>query len=228
MRIDIKTIVVHCKSLAERKESIISQLDKNRFRSYEFYTDYDASELDKETIDKYYNSGYEYPERWDEKINSVYPGQYHPRQLNMANISLCIKFGKIFEKLIKEDFEYCLIFEDDALLVEDFADRFLENLKETPDDWDAIYIGSGAGLKPETIPGKVAYLRNHPATKCTDSILIKKKTIMDLSTTFFPFSLAVDWELAYQHFYHKHNIYWWEPSLVVQGSESGRFKSALR
>jgi len=228
MSIGIKTIVVHCKSLVERKYNIISQLDENNFKSYEFYTDYDADELDQETIDKYYHSGYKYPELWNEKINSVYPGQDHPKELNIANISLCIKFGKIFENLIKEDFEYCLIFEDDVLLADDFVNRFFENLKETPDDWDAIYIGSGAGLKPTVVPGKVAYLRNHPATKCTDSILIKKKTIMDLSTTFFPFSLAVDWELGYQHFYHKHKIYWWEPSLVVQGSEFGIFKSALR
>lgn len=230
MSIDIKTIVMHCKSLSERKESIVGQFEKNNFESYEFYTDYDAVELDQETIEKHYVSGHKDPVRWAQKLE-VYPGahSWHPMQCNGAEISLCMKYGKLFERLINEDFEYCIIFEDDVLLCEDFEDKLFEYLKETPDDWDAIYFGSGANLKPDNVvPGKLAYLKSHPATKCTDSILMKKKTIMDLEKTFFPFNLTIDWELGYQHSHHNHKIYWWEPSLVVQGSESGRFKSTLR
>lgn len=231
MSIDIKTIILHCKKLIERKHNMINQMNKFGFSNYSFYEDYDANELTDHFVKCHYISGIEDPNEWSEKVSLWGPAAlgYHARKCNPAEISLTIKFGKVFQQLSKVDANMFILFEDDVILCDDFNERFHQYLSQTPDDWDAIYFGSGANLKPSDInSNQIAYLKSHPASRCADSIVLKKKTIEDLASTWFPFNLISDWELGYQHFKHNHKVYWWEPSLVKQGSETGYFRSTLR
>lgn len=231
MSIDIKTIILHCKKLIERKHNMINQMNKFGFSNYSFYEDYDANELTEDFIQTHYISGIENPIRWSEKVSLWGPAAlgYHPKKCNPAEISLTIKFGKTFQALSEHNDDIFIVFEDDVILCDNFDQKFKSYIEQTPPDWDAIYFGSGANLKPQEIKvNQVAYHKTHPASRCADSIIFKKKTIEDLAKTWFPFNLISDWELGYQHYLHNHKIYWWEPSLVIQGSECGKFKSALR
>jgi hypothetical protein len=231
MAIDTKTIVLHCKKLTDRKQNMINQLNKFNFTDYSFYEKYDAIELNDDIISQHYKSSYQDIDTWCKKTGLWGPAalNYHPKICNKAEISLTIKFGKVFNLLSEIDADMFILFEDDVILCDNFDIKFKQYLSETPDDWDAIYFGSGANLKPQqTKNGQIAYLKSHPASRCADSIVLKNKTIQDLASTWFPFNLISDWELGYQHFKHDHKVYWWEPSLVVQGSENGKFKSTLR
>lgn len=231
MAIDIKTVILHCKKLKERKQSIINQLNKFGFSDYYFYEDFDAVELTEQIVNSYYEPKTSNISKWQNKVLLWGPAalHYHAPFLNPAEISLTIKFGKAFQELSKQDFEYCILFEDDVILCDDFDVKLKDYLERTPTDWDAIYFGSGANLKPKNVTADViAYRKDHPASRCADSILLKKKTVEDLASTWFPFNLISDWEIACQHKNHNHVIYWWEPSLVTQGSEAGTFKSELR
>ena len=230
MGVDIKTAVIHCKKLPERKKNIIDQFTRFNFTNYEFYEQFDANELDEDIVYKYHRDRLRYPKKYKEK-RSIWALKITLRTslFNLAEISLTIKFGKIFEMLNSCQDEHFLIFEDDVILCDDFDKKLQEYLNDTPKDWDVIYFGSCMNV-PESklIDGQTAYIMDHPASKCGDSILIKKKTINDLTKTWFPFHLVSDWELAYQHYYHKHKVYWWEPGLTKQGSQTGVFKSELR
>ena len=231
MGIDIKTTVIHCKKLKERKVNILKQFEKFGFTNFSFYEDYDADELTEQFIKEHYVSKAQDPAAWSKKISLWGPAalHYHSPICNPAEISLTTKFGKVFQQLSKEQFDYCIVFEDDVFLCENFDVKFYEYLNQTPDDWDAIYFGMCANLKPQnTTPNKVSYKKTHPASRGADSILLKKKTVEDLASTWFPFNIISDWEIGYQHYHHGHNVYWWEPSLVTQGSENGSFKSTLR
>lgn len=231
MSIDIKTMVLHCKKLTDRKQNIINQLNKFNFTDYSFYDEYDGDELNDDIISQHYNSSYEDFDTWCKKTSLWGPAaiNYHSKFCNRAEISLTIKFGKVFKILSEIDGDMFILFEDDVILCDNFDIKFKQYLSQTPDDWDAIYFGSGANLKPQQIKNdKIAYLKSHPASRCADSIIVKKKTVKDLTKTWFPFNLISDWELGYQHFHHNHKVYWWEPSLVKQGSEHGIFKSTLR
>jgi GR25 family glycosyltransferase involved in LPS biosynthesis len=231
MGIDIKTTVIHCKKLKERKVNILRQFERFGFTNFSFYEDYDADELTEQFIKEHYVSKAQDPVAWSKKISLWGPAalHYHSPVCNPAEISLTIKFGKIFQQLSKEHFDYCIIFEDDVFLCENFDVHFPHFLSQTPDDWDAIYFGSGANLKPSRmVQNQVVYLMDHPASRCADSIVLKKSAVCDLANTWFPFHIISDWELGYQHYLHNHKVYWWEPSLVRQGSEHGMFKSTLR
>lgn len=231
MGIDVKTIILHCKKLTERKQNMLNQMNKFGFTDYSFYENYDASELSENFINQHYISGLKDFETWSKKVSLWGPSAlgYHQKQCNIAEISLTIKFGKVFEFLNKFENDIFIIFEDDVILCDNFDTKFKQFLNRTPDNWDAIYFGSGANLKPSDINSNIiAYLKSHPASRCADSIVLKKKTVQDLASTWFPFNLISDWELGYQHYAHNHKVYWWEPSLVLQGSEHGMFRSTLR
>jgi hypothetical protein len=229
--IDIKTTIIHCKKLNERKENMINQMNKFGFIDYFFYEDYDAIELNEDIIKQFYEPKIINAKKWEEKVSLWGPDikYIHQPFLNRAEISLAIKFGKILNNLSNQNFNYCLIFEDDVILDDNFNTKLDNYLDQTPADWDAVYFGSGANLKPINISNnKVVYKKDHPASRCADSILLKKKTIDDLASTWFPFNLVADWEIAWQHKHHNHTVYWWEPSITKQGSECGIFKSELR
>lgn len=229
--IDTKTVILHCKKLKERKESVLDQMNKFGFTDYSFYEDYDAVDLTEDIIKEVYESKIMNMSKWQNKVLLWGPAalHYHAPQLNLAEISLTIKFGKVFQQLATQEFDYCIVFEDDIILCNNFDVKFKEYMSKTPNDWDAIYFGSCANLHPKsTNPEQIAYLKTDPASRGGDSTVFKKKTIVDLASTWFPFNLISDWELGAQHAFHKHKVYWWEPSLVVQGSENGKFKSELR
>lgn len=232
----IKTYILHCKTLDERKSHIINQMKIHSFDNYVFYEEYDANELTEDQIKKYCTPKTENLETF---INHVKPYLKYlpvtPTPLNINEISLTIKMGKVFELMLNDTYDYYLMFEDDVILVDDFREKFNTFLNNTPDDWDVIYMGSGANLKPnyfeKTIKitkENIAYKMDHPASRCADSVLFKRKTLEDLVETWFPFLMVSDWELGCQHYKHNHKVYWWEPSLVKQGSEHGMFRSSLR
>jgi hypothetical protein len=229
MPVDIKTVVLHCKKLVDRKSNMVKQLTKFGFSDFSFYEDYDGVELTDDVIHDHCVRKAADPQTVLTKISLWKIGLNTQRELSIAEISLTIKFGKVFQLLSKIDADQFIVFEDDVILCDDFDIHFNRFLKNTPNDWDAIYFGSGANLKPENITSdKTAYKMEHPASRCADSIVLKKSAVCDLARTWFPFHLISDWELGYQHSLHNHKVYWWEPSLVLQGSEHGLFKSTLR
>ena len=233
MPIDIKTVILHYKPLIDRKANMIYQMQKYNFTNYCFYEDFDGNELNDQTIKQYCcckSEDWKTTERKLKIYESLFPQVMTTQhELRIPEISLTIKFGKVFQQLSKEEADYFIIFEDDVVLCEDFEKHLHEYLSQTPNDWDAIYFGSGCNLKPKNVNADTrSYKMEHPCSRCADSIIIKKKAIQELADTWFPFHLVSDWEIGYQHYLHNHNVYWWEPSLVVQGSQCGLYKSTLR
>lgn len=233
MSINIKTTILHCKSLKDRKQNMLQQMCKHHFSDYCFYEDFDGNELTNETITQHCKrkaNDWSYVKTKLEIYQNLHPQvMTTQRELTNGEISLAIKHGKIYKELSRINAEYFIIFEDDVILCENFETHFNDYLSRTPSDWDVIYFGRGCNLHPQNITKEnIAYKMNHPASRCSDSMLLKKSAVEDLAKTWFPFHLAADWELGYQHFFHNHNIYWWEPSLVVQGSVCGLYGSSLR
>jgi len=226
--INVKTYILHCKKFKERKLFIENQIIK-LFSNYEFYEDYDANDLTEDIIKKYYDPC---PEKqlfkfklWFEENKGIATA----RLLNPAEISLTIKHYEVLKKIANSSDPYAIILEDDVIFDLNFLELFKKYLKETPKDFDVIFMGSGANLKPiNTVPNKIWYLKTHPASKCADSYLITKKAANEIVQTYTPFNICSDYELAYQMHQYNHIVYWWEPSLVKQGSETGLFKSSLR
>lgn len=225
---NIQTYILHCKKLQGRKKYQQMQMAKFGINNYKFYENYDADELDDNIVKEYYDAS---SEKQLERLKLWLPEIHYPRMLNLAEISLTIKFYHVYEEIANGNDEVVLVFEDDVILDEQFDVKFNKYYETTPRDYDAVFIGTGCkgNLKPENYNSKqIVYPKKTPASKCLDSFLITKKACQDIVKTYKPFSCVSDWEIAYQFNLHDHKIYWWEPGIVKQGSEYGLFQSTLR
>jgi len=113
---------------------------------------------------------------------------------------------------------------------EDFINNFNFNLMSTPNDWDLIFIGSGCNLrvpKSRRITGKIAYKKEHPASKCVDSYLINYSASDKIYNTIIPFTLPIDFEINHHMRVHDMTVYWWEPPVITQGSQCGLYESEI-
>jgi GR25 family glycosyltransferase involved in LPS biosynthesis len=223
--IDLPVFIPHCKKLRERKPHVIEQVSKI-FSNYVIYEDFDGDELTDDIINKYYSDDF------DVQLNKLklwLPQPHKARILNRAEISLTIKHYMMMRYIANGVSDVAVALEDDVILDDDFEVKFNSYYNETPTDFDAIFMGSCWNLRPANIePNKHVYHKNHPATKCTDSYVIKRSACEKLITTYVPFHLCVDFEIAYQMYQHDMRVYWWDPPIVKQGSESGLFASDLR
>lgn len=193
--IKIPTIVVNCKHLTERKNSIVNQLE-GKIIDYTFFLEYDKSDLTDDIINRYYSDDHSSQQR---KLELWKPQVHKSRRLNLAEISLTIKHFEILKIISESNHEKVLVLEDDVILCDDFVEKFEIYLDKTPKEYDMIFLGSGAGLRPQdTSTEHVAYLKAHPASKCTDSYIITKDASKKIKSTYTPFNLCVDFEMAYQ------------------------------
>jgi len=218
----MKTYILHCKRLEERKPHILAQVKKAGLTNYEFFLDHDAEELTPELLEKYYDGS---PESWYRKfLPYLYQSVAPHRILNPGITSLNIKHACVYELISQRDDDVCMILEDDVVFLDDEIHRFKNELHNLPEDFDLIFFGSGCGLRinsPE--PNKYFHRKFDPATKCTDSMIITKSAAEKLAKAIVPFTLPIDFELNYHINQLGLKVYWTEPPCTVQGSQQGMF-----
>ncbi len=222
-----KTYVLHYTKLKERKERLDKMFDRFGI-DVEYFLDYDQEDLTPEIIKEYYNPD---PELYKHTIDMAYGSRTVPfRELNMAQISCTIKHYHCIKKVAENCSEYGLVLEDDVIFVDNFVETCNSFLEATPPDWDVIFMGCCANLRvpPAYLkPGVCAYRVGSPAGRGGDSYILKKSAAEKIASTMKPFVTISDWQLSYELFLHDLKVYWWEPPLVVQGSENGVYKTTL-
>ena len=221
-----KVIVLHYKPLNKRKALLSAFL-----KQYDIKATWITKEPSKADLKKFYKYS---AENWDKKTRPDEIGEFGalpPRKLTKSELSLLYKHHIALKRIIREKYETTLVLEDDVLFTEDFVNTFNSHLEKTPADWDYIFPGSGCNLRitPSLIEeGKVAYLKEHPATKCTDSMIIKRAAAKKILSTFGEWDLPADWEFNYQLKEHDMNVYWWEPPVIAQGSQCGVYETTIQ
>lgn len=216
-----KVYLAHYSPLEDRKKRIEYEIQKNLIS---------ADWIEKEPSQEEINSMYK-KELWTPRIKEMNFYEIPERTLKKSEISLEYKHIKIYQDIIEKNINTALILEDDVILEDNFTSKFNFNLSMTPKDWDIIFIGSGCDLHipiENQISHVVAYRKEHPASKCTDSYIIKRKSAEKILKTIVPFCFPIDFELNYQMFINNLNVYWWEPTLVKQGSQNGLYGSSIQ
>lgn len=227
-----KIYVVHYTKLGERLAKIAPILNACGVE-WEIITEGDKEKLrpDIEPMRSMFNDS---QRTFEHKIGTLWDGNIHKyRALNLAEISCTIKHFIAMKKLAEECDNFGLIIEDDVVFEPDFAKRFADNLANTPESWNAIFLGSGCGESyiqsrlnnAVRVKGDV-WKVGHPATNCAEAYLLKPEIAKKMWDS-LPFSLVSDWEIAYLLYKFSADVYWWVPSLVSQGSKNGMFKSEL-
>jgi|7_EtaG_2_1085326.scaffolds.fasta_scaffold00068_43 GR25 family glycosyltransferase involved in LPS biosynthesis len=221
-----KIIVLHYEPLVNRKTLL-----KAFLKQYNIEATWITKEPSKTDLKRFYKYS---SDNWNKKTRPEEIGEFGtlpPRKLGKSELSLLYKHYIALKRIVREKYETTLLLEDDVLFTEDFVNIFNSHLKNTPADWDYIFPGSGCQLRvPKALleKDKIAYLKSHPATKCTDSMIIKLNAAKKMLSTFNEWDLPADWEFNYQLKEHDMKVYWWEPPVIAQGSQTGIYKSAIQ
>lgn len=222
----IPSYVVHYKGNVERK-SILKQIHKTeKLTNVTWILDYDKEDVTYEMFCENFEAHHlEYQKRGQDP-NEFFP-QY-PLQPEM--VSLCLKQKEAMRRIGYGKNDVGVMFEDDAIICEDFINRFNYYMTYIPRDWDVAFIGQGAGKRiPEDqlVPRQYWYKKDHPADRCADSVVFKKESAAKIYDSMEKFKICFnpDPELGYWMKELKMNVYWLEPPIVAQGSQNGMYES---
>lgn len=197
----LKFYIPHYTPLKERKNNIISQLNKYNLTNYEFIEIYDRENINLSDCNKFSN-------------------------IKLSEISLFFKNIEIFKKA-KE--EIIMILEDDAVLVDDFKNKINFYIKNLPKEWDIIFPGECCSQHVHSIPNKIYYQMFGARGTCLYFVNQKSaKKILEIIENECQITKPIDnW---FDDMCRKYNlkIFWTEPTLVYQGSEIGLYDTSIR
>lgn len=218
-----KIFITHYSPLTERKKRLLPIIESfgNKFEFVE----------QEPTLDDLCSMFDFDPYLWRHKIETVYTGNHPFRSMKDSEISLVFKHVLTLKKIKEEQTQTALILEDDVVFEDNFEENFNKQLDNSPSDFDFIFPGSGCNLHVPAstiVPGQTSYRKNHPATKCTDSMIVKLSAVERILNSLPTCTLPWDYELSYQFFINSMKIYWWEPTLIKQGSQIGLYGSEIQ
>lgn len=207
MKINVdKIYICHWSKLTDRKNFILKHLSENNLDNFEFVETYDKDSWDKELIE------IEYP-----NIFNVYNsyGYNEPRKLKLSEISLVLKHCWIIKESKKHNYDSIMVLEDDALLVDNFVEKFNSYKNELPPDWDCAWIGSCCNLHAYPIIEN-KHIYEVPGSRCTHAYLLSKKCINTVYNTIKYVDNCSDFYYNYLIDRFKLKNYWFEPELATQ------------
>lgn len=158
----------------------------------------------------------------EEENNGVLPEDFPQQTTTDLERSVYHKHFRVFKK-IAESRELAIVLEDDALFDPKELDRFIAECEEVPPGMGWCFFGTGLGIR---LPGRgFIPVPNRLKSKCADSMLIDptaaRVIFNDLLTDMV--RGPIDWDLNYRFIKHDINVYWYEPGIVIQGSENGTY-----
>ena len=139
-------------------------------------------------------------------------------------------------KLISEKYEKALILEDDVILNDNFIENLNNYMTQLPENFDMLFIGDGCNLhieKDKLIPNKNIYEKclyptrqgGDGVSRCTDSYIISKscanKLCEYINNLKCQTKLPSDWWLNVASRDNNFKIYWAEPTIVTQRTQTG-------
>ena len=161
-------------------------------------------------------------------IPSYSCGVYMPEnglQLTNGQISCSFKHYLALKDIVKNNYKYSVIMEDNIEFTENIPNRvniYIKQLNELYPEWDIIF-DSNWKKYTENITTENIYVypkniyintNDHGGTRCAHFYLLTLECAKKLVNSYLPLNNAPDWRL--NDLFREHNIkcYWAEPSIV--------------
>lgn len=230
----IPVYIIHYKKLTKRKDYLDNALKQFGFENIHWIDHIDRDTMTTDDTVSKLHSFYKYDEdRWYE-LNAIWKEfKAKPRPLAGGELACALSHIYIYKDIIDKSIDYALVFEDDAILLDNFAENLYNVYKElicsafeicylgdafgwTVDNFKSGYLGSLNKNKIDS--NKLVYpIKN---SKCAESFLLSFSGANKLYEGFTKktFCLPPDW--MHTPIIMKENMkcFWSEPALVHQGS----------
>jgi len=205
--------IVHAKKGYEIHEERINEIFGKLNLDYEFVTDGDISNFNKELLQKYFC----------DEIES---------KLSKGVLSCTLNHILSYEKMVKNHNKYALIFENDPFFLGDF----LKNIKRVADEANDLEPGFIISLENTTLKfpdfrkvKKGKYLYEASFGRAAGAYLIDLKAAKDILENLKTQKCCqvIDW---WHNTLTDHKIlkmYWAHPAFVEQGSHNGMLSSTI-
>jgi GR25 family glycosyltransferase involved in LPS biosynthesis len=203
----IEHFVTHYTPLKERKEHIQKQFECHGIIDYTFIETHDRENLTPEELSKF-------------------------ERISKSEVSLFYKHIEIFKRQCSKKFSgITCVYEDDAILRDNFLELLNKCIDQLPEDWDVVFGGGCANLHEwNRIDGQLVYPRETSRGGCfyiINSRCLNK--VVDSFDKSEKIKCAVDWWFnKIRRNDNSYKYFWTEPTLVKQGSEQGWFKKSIQ
>ncbi len=157
----------------------------------------------------------------------------------MAVISLFLKHIETMKRAILQDDDFICVFEDDAILKDNFHQIMDNIMSNPPKEWDVIFTAECGNLHIDHNPYRLIipvfsshepYLFETKFSRGTCMYIINKnacRKILDIYNSQPAINKPIDHYFNEIYNYKNLKYYWSEPTIVSQGSEN-IFKSSIR
>jgi glycosyl transferase family 25 len=209
----LDSYVIHVKDQhEEREKSIVNQFAMLGV-SFKWILDYDVPEINQSVLSAY---------------------KYKGNALRPSEISCCLKHILAWEKIARGDNPGGFIFEDDAIIHREkflrIIPKALRELADKPDKAIAC-IGDGCAMYvPWTRLQRGRLLYRAELVRAADSYYIRKEAAKAMADRIHRLGFSLPADHLINKLCHELGIaiYWVEPTVVSQGSHTGRFSSMLK
>jgi GR25 family glycosyltransferase involved in LPS biosynthesis len=155
------------------------------------------------------------------------PQDFDVREFTTSEKSLYQKHFRAMKK-ISNDSQPAMILEDDVIFEPKNLDIFVQQYFKFAERHDCVFFGTGCGLRLQG----AGFIKNENRlkSKCTDSFIITpeaSRVFVENMTTEGAHT-AIDWEMNYIFLKYNMDVYWYEPGVVYQGSQTGLYSSEIK
>lgn len=211
----MKIYITHYAPLTTRKPHIIRELTNKGIYNFEFIETHDKENLTNGELQKF-------------------------SKIRLSEISLFLKHIDVFKQAILQPDDIICVFEDDAILKDNFHEIMHNIINNPPKEWDVIFTAECCDLHIHYNPHGIIipvfshhppYLYDTTGSRGTCMYIINKaacKKIIDIYENEPIINEAIDhWFNYIRKKYNNFKYFWCEPTIVDQGSTS-IFGSSIR
>jgi glycosyl transferase family 25 len=164
------------------------------------------------------------------------------RKLKLGSISLILKHLAAWRMIVEKNEPYGLVLEDDAILASGFQATLAKYMAQLPSDFDVLMLNEGCNLHiPSSMLKKDTFIYfrgvqptswgGNGGTRCTDGYILSNKCAKQFLMIYDSLpndaiGLPIDWLMNSFMRLANSQVYWAEPSIVKQGTETGLFKQS--
>lgn len=221
MKNNLPTYIMHYTPNVDRKRVLSNILKKELFENITWIEDYDREVLTEQDFLKYFNPSQQEVDRRQNHLKTVC--------LTPEEASLCMKHYVALNDFYNSGFDYALFLEDDAILTNDFIEKFEFYFENIPSDFEIGFINHGYPEDRIDDPDKKYWHRVYwpKAVKFSDAMVFAKSAVGKILEGIqnHKFCHAIDHEYSYWIREYNLGVYWLEPPISAQGSQCGLFQS---